>query len=307
MHLPQHIAACASLLELCCTTKNLQQLQQIHCQTIKIGTSYNDFIRAKLISSYTSCAQLSDAHYIFSVTNRKSTFLYNTLIRGYASSKQFHLSLSCFHQMILARKSINVNTLPAVLKSVSALSLFTLGRRIHTVILVHGLSSDLAHCNALITMYGKCGDLHSARTLFDRRLERNLITWCAIMGGYAMHGNFDEVFFLFDRMLESGVSPDGAIFTTLLTACSHGGRIQKGRECFQIMVERFCLRPSMEHYTCMVDMLGRAGKIQEAVEVVEKMEMEPDEALWRALLGACRFHGIFQITVRKRMFILADQ
>lgn len=122
-----------------------------------------------------------------------------------------------------------------------------------------------------------------------------------------MHGNFDEVFFLFDRMLESGVLPDGAIFTTLLTACSHGGRIQKGKEYFQIMVERFRLRPSMEHYTCMVDMLGRAGKIQEAVGVVEKMEMEPDEALWRALLGACRFHGIFQITVRKRMFILADQ
>lgn len=164
----------------------------------------------------------------------------------------------------------------------------------------------MAHCNALITLYAKCGDLHSARKVFDKMPVRNLITWCAMMGGYGMHGNFDEVFWLFDKMLDSGICPDGATFTTLLTACSHGGRVEKGEEYFEMMVKRFDLKPSMEHCTCMVDMLGRAGRIEEAKGVVESMEMEPDAGLWRAFLGACRIHGKLEITVRGKLWRLEE-
>ena len=283
----------ASLLEACCNVKNLHKLQQLHSQTIKLGISYNDFIRAKLVSSYAACAQMADAHLIFSFTNRKSTFLYNTLIRGYASSKEFHLSLAIFDQMLLNRKLIDRNTLPAVLKSVAVFSALRIGQRIHNFIVVNGLSCDLAHCNALITMYSKCGDLYSARNVFDKMSERNLISWSAMMGGYGVHGNFDEVLCLFDRMLDLGVSPDGATFTTVLTACSHGGRVETGKECFDLMVKRFQLRPSIEHYTCMVDMLGRAGRVEEAKAVVENMEMVTDQALLRALLKATRIHTEF--------------
>ncbi|KAJ8439324.1 hypothetical protein Cgig2_022461 [Carnegiea gigantea] len=217
MHLPRDIPAYASLLDFCSTTKNLQKLHQLHAQTIKRGISYNDFIRAKLVSAYASCAQLPVAHFIFSLSNRQSTFLYNTLIRGYASIKDFHHSLSCFGQMILARKPIDANTLPAVLKSVAGLSLPRIGRRVH----------------------------------------------------------------------------------------GHGGLVDKGKEYFEMMKERFGLRPSMEHYTCMVDMLGRARRVDEARDVIERMEMEPDEALWRALLGACRIHGRFEITVRGKFLRLS--
>ncbi|KAL2903574.1 hypothetical protein RDABS01_002284 [Bienertia sinuspersici] len=286
----------AAFLEICCNTKNLHKLQQLHSQTIKLGISYNDFIRAKLISSYAACAQMANAHLIFSFTNRKSTFLYNTLIKGFASSKEFHLSLASFHQMLLNRKLIDRNTLPAVLKSVASLSALRLGRQIHNFILVNGLSYDLAHCNALITMYSKCGDLFSARNVFDKMLEKNIISWSAMMGGYGMHGNFDEVLRLFDRMLDSGVLPDGATFTTVLTACSHGGRIEEGKECFDLMVKRFRLRPSIEHYTCIVDMLGRAGRVEEAKGIVERMEKEPDQALLRALLKTSRNRTKFVIT-----------
>ncbi|KAL2923870.1 hypothetical protein RDABS01_015361, partial [Bienertia sinuspersici] len=118
-------------------------------------------------------------------------------------------------------------------------SALRLGRQIHNFILVNGLSYDLAHCNALITMYSRCGDLYSARNVFDKMLEKNIISWSAMMGGYGMHGNFDEVLRLFDRMLDSGVLPDGATFTTVLTACSHGGRIEEGKECFDLMVKDF--------------------------------------------------------------------
>uniref|UniRef100_A0A803LXN7 Pentatricopeptide repeat-containing protein n=1 Tax=Chenopodium quinoa TaxID=63459 RepID=A0A803LXN7_CHEQI len=306
MGLPRDIPSYASLLEQCCNTKNLHKLRILHSQTIKLGFSHNDFIRAKLVSSYSASSQMSDAQLIFSFTNRKSTFLYNTIIRGYSSTNQFHLSLASFHQMLQSRKSIDLNTLPAVLKSVAALSFLRLGRRLNTFVLVHGFSFDLAHCNALITMYGKCGDLQSARKVFDKMPERNLITWCAMMGAYGMHGDADEVFWLFDRMLDSVVRPDGATFTTVLTACSHGGRVEKGEEYFEMMVNRFELRPTKEHCTCMVDMLGRAGRIEQAKGVVESMEMEPDAGLWRAFLAACKIHGKYEITVRGKHWTLQD-
>lgn len=207
--------------------------------------------------------------------------------------------------MILARKPIDSNTLPAVLKSVAGLSLLRVGRRVHASILVHGFGSDPAHCHALITMYGKCGDLWAAGKVFDKMPGRGIIAWSAMMGGYGMHGMCNEVFWLFDAMLSSGVWPDGVTFTTVLMACSHGGLVDKGKEYFGMMKERFGLRPSMEHYTCMVDMLGRAGRIDEARDVIERIEMEPDEALWRALLGACRIHGRFEITVRGKLLRLS--
>ncbi|KAL9235412.1 hypothetical protein vseg_010171 [Gypsophila vaccaria] len=300
------VQAYATQLQYCCRAKDLQKLLQYHALTIKLRISYDDFIRAKLVSAYASCSQLSEAHLIFDRCNRQSTFLYNTLIRGYASIQQFDVSLDVFRRMMFCRKDIDSNTLPAVLKSVGAVSGLRVGKRVHGYGLVRGFGSDLAHCNALISMYAKCGDMAYARKVFDEMPERNLITWCAMMSGYGMHGEFDEVFELFDRLLDLGVELDGVVFTTVLTACSHGGRVEAGRAYFRMMTDVFKLSPSLEHYTCMVDMLGRSGRIAEAKAVVEKMDIEPDEALWRALLGACKFHRQSEILVRGRNYDFID-
>lgn len=301
MRIPEAIQAYASLLQQCFITRNLRKVLQLHCETIKLGLSYDDYIRAKLISCYSSCAQMADAQLIFSFINRKSTFIYNTLIRGYASTKQFNLSISCFHELLISDSNIDKYTLPVVLKSVSAVSSMRLGQQLHTLALVRGFSSELSNCNALITMYSKCGDLGFARKVFDKMPERSQATWCAMMSGYGMHGEFDEVFWLFESMLDFGVFPDAATFTTVLTACSHGGHVEEGKRYFEMMVREFPLSPSL-----VVDMLGRAGRIEEAKGVIERMEMEPDEALWRAFLGACSIHGRFQIIVRAKQFNLAD-
>ncbi|GAB2274556.1 hypothetical protein Dimus_009322 [Dionaea muscipula] len=296
MPLPRDIPAYVSLLESCCAARNLHKIQQLHSQAIKMGISHNDFIRAKLVSCYASCAQMADASYIFSLSNRQSTFLYNTLIRGYAFVKDYNRSLATFRLMLASHKPIDCNTLPTVLRSVSGLSLLRVGLRVHAFVLVNGLGFDVGHCNGLVTMYAKCGDLGSARTVFGRMPERNLVSWSAMMGGCASHGVFEEVFELFYRMVDSGILPDGTIFTTLLTACTRGGLVKEGKEYFEMMRRRFGIRPSMEHYTCMVDLLGRAGQLEEAKELIETMEMEPDDVLWRAFWGSCRIHGVVDIT-----------
>ena len=124
------------------------------------------------------------------------------------------------------------------------------------------------------------------------------MTWSVIMSGYGMHGMFDDVFELFDRMVGEGERPDGVIFSGVLAACSHGGLIEKGKEYFEMMERRFEVKPRLEHYTCMVDMLGRNGQVEEAEKFVLRMEIEPDGAVLNALLGACKLHGKFEVAER---------
>ncbi|KAI4322471.1 hypothetical protein L6164_022163 [Bauhinia variegata] len=288
----------ADLLDACYSAKHLRTLKQVHARTITHGISRHNFIRVKLVSCYASCAQLREATILFSFTNRQPTFLFNTFVKAFSSLSLFSQSLSIFRQMILACKPIDCHTLPAVLKSCAGLSTLRLGRQVHGAIVVNGFALDLANSNALISMYAKCGDLIGARKVFDKMSKRNQITWSAMMAGYGMHGLFGEVFELFNRMVAAGERPDAVAFTTVLTACSHGGFTDKGREYFELMEKWFGVKPGLQHYTCMVDMLGRVGQVEEAYLLILRMEVEPDEALWGALLGACKTHGKVEVAER---------
>ncbi|KAL8240487.1 hypothetical protein R6Q59_013842 [Mikania micrantha] len=288
----------SKLLDSCYSTRNLHMLKQLHARLIITAISHHDFIRAKLVSTYSICAQLHEASIIFSLTNRRSTFLYNSFIRAFASVNQFFDSIIVFREMIRARKPLDRHTLPPVLKSCASVPALRLGRNVHVLVFSNGFDSDVANLNSLVTMYAKCGDLRSAQKVFDEMLERNVVTWTAMMSGYGMYGRCEEVFELFERMVGHGLEPDGLTFTAVLTACSHGGLVDKGMEYFEMMRDRFKLRPSLEHCSCMVDMLGRAGRVEEAETMVEMMYAIPDEALWGALLAACKTHGKVEVAER---------
>lgn len=185
-----------------------------------------------------------------------------------------------------------------VLKSCAGLSSLRLGKQVHGVVLVNGFALNLANSNALISMYAKCGHLECGRQVFDKMCVRNVVTWSTMMAGYGMNGMFGEVFELFDGMVEAGERLDGVAFTVVLTACSHGGFVEEGREYFEMMEVRFGVKPGLQHYTCMVDMFGRVGLVEEAEKLILRMEVEPDEALWGALLGACKTHGKVEVAER---------
>lgn len=168
----------------------------------------------------------------------------------------------------------------------------------HGIVLVNGFVSELSNSNALINMYAKCGDLIGARKLFDGMPVKNEVSWATMMSAYGMHGKVGEVLILFESMVEEGNRVDAVCLTAVLSACSHGGMVEKGKEYFRMM-ERFGVKSGLEHYTCMVDMLGRAGRVDEAEELVMRMEIKPDEAFWTALLGACRIHR--EVVVAERV------
>ncbi|MBA0615406.1 hypothetical protein Godav_015546 [Gossypium davidsonii] len=294
----------ASLLDECSSTKSLRKLKQIHAKTILLNISSHSFVRNKLLSAYASCSQMREAHILFFFTSRQPTFLYNSLIRAYSSLHQFSQSLAIFHHMIIAQRPFDIFTLPPVLKSCGHLSHVTLGRQLHGAVVVNGYSSDLANNNSLISMYGKCGELECAKKLFDEMSVRSYVSWSALMMGYEKFGMASEVLGLFEQMAGMGMAVDEVTLTTVLTTCSREGMVEKGKEVFENMEERFGVKPGLEHYTCMVDMLGKAGLVEEAEELVMGMVLETDRALWNALLAACRVHGKVEVAERvERRFV----
>ncbi|KAK9122891.1 hypothetical protein Sjap_012493 [Stephania japonica] len=293
----------ASLIETCSSTKDLKRLKQTHARLVSLGGMYHhDFIRSKLVSAYASCLQTHEALHIFSRANRQSTFLYNCLIRAHASLDLHRTSLRLFRQMMGAYKSPDRHTFPSLLKSVGHLCSMNLARQVHGfVVVMMGCGGDLCVGNALVTAYAKCGCLETARKVFDEMRDKNVVTWSSMMSGYAMHGESGEVMRLFEEMVEAGERPDEKTFTAVLAACNYAGWQEVGWGFLRVMKERFGVRAGVEHYTCLVDMLGKAGKVEEAEKVVVEMVaegVECDEALWRALLGACRAQGKMEVAER---------
>jgi pentatricopeptide repeat protein len=140
-------------------------------------------------------------------------------------------------------------------------------------------------------MYGKCGRVAAARKVFDRMKSRDLISWNSMIGSYGTHGLCDEALAMFQDLIGATVEPDSVTFVAVLSACSHTGRIAEGRRLFNQMVREHMISPTMEHYTCMVDLLGRAGLLKDASELIETMPMRPDLCVWGALLNSCGLHG----------------
>ncbi|PSS23590.1 Pentatricopeptide repeat-containing protein [Actinidia chinensis var. chinensis] len=162
---------------------------------------------------------------------------------------------------------------------------------VHEYIGRRDFSLDVILGTAMIDMYAKCGSLDSSREIFDRMREKNVITWSAMIAAYGYHGKGREALDLFPSMLTSGILPNRITFVSLLYACSHAGLVDEGLLIFNSMGDNYSVERDVKHYTCMVDLLGRAGRLDEALDLIENMSVEKDEELWGALLGACRIHN----------------
>lgn len=182
-------------------------------------------------------------------------------------------------------------TLVGVLASCAHLGAYSFGRRIENYIAQNPFyDSNIYLKNALINLHARCGDLARAQDIFDMMQKRSIVSWTALIAGYGMHGHGVTALQLFERMRASGSLPDGVVMVSVLSACSHAGMTDKGSEYFSKMERIFGIIPGPEHYACMVDLLGRASRLKEASELIKSMPVEPDGAVWGALLGACKIH-----------------
>lgn len=217
---------------------------------------------------------------------------WTSVLSGFVQNFRNEEAFDAFKKMLLLGFCPTSATISALLPACATEARVRFGKEIHGYALVIGVEDDLYVRSALVDMYAKCGFISEARTLFYKMPEKNTVTMNSMIFGYANHGCCEEAIELFNQMEMEGVPKlDHLTFTAALTACSHVGDIELGQRLFKIMQEKYCIEPRLEHYACMVDLFGRAGKLEEAYGIIKSMPVKPDLFVWGALLAACRNHG----------------
>eukprot|EP01018_Ginkgo_biloba_P030201 Gb_04420 [translate_table: standard] len=280
----------ASVLPVCAHLSALQQGREMHCYISTSGFESDVFVGCSLIDMYAKCKTTEFARQLFDGISKRDAVPWSVMIAGYVQSGQGDEAMKLFRQMQLAGVKPNSITIASVLPACAHLSALQQGMEIHDCIFRSGFESDVFVGSALIDMYAKCGSIEAAHQVFDKMVERNVVSWNALIAGYGMHGYGEDALSLFYQMQQSGMKPNHITFIAVLSACSHAGLVDIGWQFFDSMSREYCITPGVEHYTCMVDILGRAGQLEEAHEFIRKMPLEPDAGLWGALLSACRIH-----------------
>ncbi|KAJ7516340.1 hypothetical protein O6H91_22G054600 [Diphasiastrum complanatum] len=277
---------------------SLEQGKQVHADILKAGCESNVFVANALIDMYAKCGSLVDARRVFDEMPKPDLIAWTALISIYSKQENAEEALTLFQKM--RRQGVNPDglTYVCILNACANMAAIEHGKEVHTDIRKAGLESDLFVKNALVDMYVKCGSLSHAREVFDANLNRDVVSWTAMIAGYAMHGDATEAFRLFSQMQWDCIKPNALTYTNVLSACSHLGLVNRGQHYFDSMSQDHLFTPTVMHYSCMVDLLGRAGCLDEAEVFIMNMPIEPNADVLKALLGACRIHGRLDIAER---------
>ncbi|XXG75049.1 hypothetical protein AAC387_Pa07g3638 [Persea americana] len=265
---------------------------QIHAFVIKSALGFSMEVETAILDMYAKKGDLASARCLFDGMQQKSLISWTAMLSGYSQNKCVHEALVLFHQMLrLSDLKPDAIASMSVLQACAQLGLLKNGEMVHGYVVKSWFGSELLVETVLVDMYAKCGNLNAAQIVFDGIQEPNIATWSAMIAAYGFHGFGLQALDLFREMNQAGLMPDETTFLSVLCACSHSGLVCEGRECFNLMVQTHELMPTAKHYACMVDLLGRAGLIDEACALIEGMPIEPDVNVWAALLSACRVRG----------------
>lgn len=245
-----------------------------------------------IVHQYIKDGFLMEAESLFLEMPEKDVVSWNTMITGFCRAGKYREALALFLEMEALRTRPNMLTMIMVLLACSGLGALGTGVWVHVYIERNRVNSngDLDHC--LIDMYAKCGSIEKAVQVFEKvPVRRDLYSWTSMICGFAMHGRAMDALDLFSRMLETGVLADDVTLIGVLSACAHGGLVERGYHYFRSMKDLYGLSPKIEHYGCMVDLLGRVGRLREACLLIKEMPMEPNAVVWGSLLSACKVHN----------------
>nr|GMD35034.1 pentatricopeptide repeat-containing protein At3g16610 [Ipomoea batatas] len=268
----------------------LREGKGVHGHCLRRGFVGDLMVSNTFLSMYAKCGRIDDAMRLFEDVHLIDSVSYSAIISGCVQNGNAEEALQFFQKMQHSRVAPDLSTMMGFLPACSQLAALQYGVCGHGYSIVHGFTTDVSICNALIDMYSKCGKVELARLVFERMYTRDVVSWNAMISGYGIHGRGREAILVFNDMLNVGQKPDEITFISLLFACSHSGLVAEGKHWFHTMCEEFKIVPRMDHYLCMVDLLGRADLLDEAYSLVQAMPFEPDVRIWSALLAACRIH-----------------
>ncbi|XP_010256585.1 PREDICTED: pentatricopeptide repeat-containing protein At2g29760, chloroplastic [Nelumbo nucifera] len=312
-----------SVLSACAKNLDLEFGTWVHSYIERNEIDMDLILSNAMLDMYTKCGSLGEAKRLFDMMPEKDSFSWTTMITGYAKSGEFDAArcffdampardiaawnalisayeqsgqareaLSLFHELQLSSSATpDQFTHVSVLSACAELGTMNLGSWIHIYINKQGIKLNCHLATSLIDMYSKCGDLDKALEVFQSMGKKDVYVWSSMIAGLAMHGRGRDAIHLFFQMQEAMVKPNAITFTNVLCACSHAGLVEEGKLYFDQMLAVYGITPEIKHYGCMVDILGRAGLLDEAVQFIQNMPIVPGASVWGALLSACRTHG----------------
>jgi pentatricopeptide repeat protein len=317
-------------LKSCTPLQNLTVIQHIHAHIVKLGFSPHVYVATSLLHAYV-VTSFENACGLFEEMPERNTVTWNTMISGYSrlgdveraravfeemplrdvaswsaviaayvNCGNYEHGLALFREMMATESSkpdqVTVGSVLSGCAHMGSLGLLV-GKSVHGFIAKNGWELNVELGTILVEMYAKCGFMKNACWVFELMPERNVMTWTALICGSAQHGCTKEALSLFEMMQKAGVRPNELTITGILSACVHTGLVEKGRKYFK-MIEECGLEPRIQHYGCMVNLLGKAGLLEEAHEIIRTMRFEPNIVIWGSFLSACREHKQFEMAER---------
>ncbi|XP_044462379.1 pentatricopeptide repeat-containing protein At1g31920 [Mangifera indica] len=285
-----------ALLKACAVLQTLEEGMQIHGHANKLGFQSDLFVQNALINMYGKCKEIELSYAIFEQMDEKSVASWSATIAANASVGLWYECLMLFGDMMNEGCwRPEESTLVSVISACAHMGCLDLGRCTHGSLIRNISELNVTVQTSLMDMYVKCGRLEKGLCLFQMMAEKNQSSYSVMISGLAMHGQGEQALRVFSEMLEDGVEPDDVIYVSVLSACSHAGLVDEGLQCFDRMRLEHGITPTVQHYGCLVDLLGRAGMLQKALELIKSMAVEPNDVVWRSLLSACKVHQNLEI------------
>ncbi|KAK7839976.1 pentatricopeptide repeat-containing protein [Quercus suber] len=280
----------------------------VHALVAKSGWSSSVFVGSALVDLYSKSLVIDDAEGVFDEIPEKNSVCANALLSGYGEAKMWLEGLKLVHKMPVLNLDYDHFTLSAILRACAGLSAIEFGMQVHAYLIrrIYDVGKDAFLQSSLIEMYGKCGLVGKAWQVFNlagigkgKECQRDVVLWTSMLGVYGRNGHNEEVVRLYQEMLKEGIKPDEVAFVTVLSACDHTGQVNLGVELFKSMTHDFGLDPGPEHYSCLIDLLCRAGQLDRASRLVNEMVHKGhgscSVSMWGALLSACKDCGNIEL------------
>ncbi|KAK8519096.1 hypothetical protein V6N12_012325 [Hibiscus sabdariffa] len=272
-----------TVLTACGNLGRLRQGKQVHAKVITYGLRGNVVVESSLLDMYGKCGLVDESRRVFDRMSKRNSVSWSALLGVYCQNKDYESVIRIFREM----DESDLYCFGTILRACAGLAAVRLGKEVHCQYVRRVGWRDVIVESALVDLYAKCGCIDFAQRIFVQMSNRNLITWNSMIYGFAQNGRGGEALSIFDEMIKEGIKPDYISFIGVLFACSHSGLVDQGRHYFNLMTGEYGIKPGIEHYNCMVDLLGRAGLLEEAENLIESAWCRDDSSLWAVLLGAC--------------------
>ncbi|MCO5575544.1 hypothetical protein L7F22_029345 [Adiantum nelumboides] len=283
------------IIKACTNMRALAAGRLLHKQIVSVGLHSDVVVSSSLIDMYARCGSLEDAQNVFDELSNRNVVTWGTMIAGNVQHGQGFMALDLYNKMQQEGLKPEHPTFVCALKACCCVGALDQGRLLHMQIVESESESDLIIGNTLIDLYAKGNRPLEAQNIFNSMRHRDVVSWSALAAGYAMVGDYSSAKHCLDMMYQEGLRPDGVFFTSIISAFSHAGLVEEGHLCLEELAKGFGFRPCLEHYNCIIDLLGRSGSLKDGMVFLQAMPISPNAISWMSLLTGCRTHGHTQL------------